>query len=658
MKLLLTFFTISLLLLFQNGYSLKFAAYGDTRTNPNSHKSVADAMNDDSPELVLHVGDLWDGYSKSQWQQIISGNSNLKALQDANKFLVARGNHESWSEVRSISPTVVRENSETYAFKEGNCFFLCLGFASTNWSWIRSQLESAESQSSDWRFIWMHKPVYSSGPHGANGNNSEGWDVSKLRELCDEFEVIMAFSGHDHFYLRTHLIFEGQTASQSTEVNITETPGTFYVVTGAAGPGFYNYSSAWFINAAEKIYSYCLIDAGSNQLVLKCKDTNGSTIDEVTITKNTGPYTTLNVPNGGEKWEQGSTYSISWSDNIDENVKIELYKGGSVNSTIASSTESDGTYEWQIPANQAIGNDYKIKISSIENDTVFSLSSANFSIEAEFILSVPYAQNFDDQDTGAALPEKWEQLSGDDFNWTVWTGPTPSKVGNTPDVTGPDGDHTSGNGNYLYVEASDPNNPSKKADFITPKFDIRSATNIKLTFWSHMYSSQNEMGDLYLDVEVDGAWNNDVVHLTDDHGDEWFETTKDLSSYSGDRMRLRFRAVTGASWASDICVDDLRVAGDIVTVNVNRNVVNKVNLLRLHRSRLCYTIPDNSPNISINLYDVKGKLVKTLVNGPVNKGTYLIDLKAPGNGTVSTGVYLCRMETAGINKTIKVIIKN
>ena len=48
------------------------------------------------------------------------------------------------------------------------------------------------------------------------------------------------------------------------------------------------------------------------------------------------------APNGGEKWEQGSTYTIAWGDNIDDNVKIELYKGGTLKEVLEESIESNG----------------------------------------------------------------------------------------------------------------------------------------------------------------------------------------------------------------------------------------------------------------------------------------------------------------------------
>jgi predicted phosphodiesterase len=644
---------IMVLLITRSGYPLKFVAYGDSRTQPNIHKQVVQKFAPENPELIIHCGDLWDDYTSSEWKSHFTDISNIASLLTNNKILVARGNHETESAVLNFSPSIVKSNNIEFSYREGNCFFVSMGYdPGANNSWLETQLQSPESQNADWRFIYAHKPVYSTGNHGANGTTSEGSNVTNFRSLCDQYEVTMFFAGHDHLYERTHLIKNGQTVSEQTEVNISETPGTFYVVTGGGGAPLNNTGSEWWVNVNEKMYHYCVINASSGRLEYAVKDINGSTFDAVTITKDTGPFATLSVPNGGEKWEQRGTYSIIWSDNIDENVKIELFKGGALNSTIVNSTESDGEYEWGIPEGQEVGDDYKIKITSVVSDTVFGQSSANFSIEAEYILSVPYVQNFDTLNTGEVLPEKWEQLSIDDFNWKVWTGNTPSGE------TGPQGDHTSGNGNYLYTEASNPNNPNKKAGFMTPKFNISFVTNLELTFWSHMYSNQNEMGDLYLDVEIDGSWNNDVIHLADDHGEEWFETTEDLSTYTGDRMRLRFRGITGAGSKSDICIDDIRVAGEIVAITMNNKSSDSPVSLKQYGSGIHYSIAGINRKVSIKLYDVKGKLIRTLVDDMAHPGDHFITLNTVTDSKpISGGLYLCRMEIGGFNKTISIIIR-
>ena len=86
-------------------------------------------------------------------------------------------------------------------------------------------------------------------------------------------------------------------------------------------------------------------------------------------------------PNGGENWKHGTTHTISWTKtgNPGANVRIQLYRGSSLVKTISSSTPNDGSFSWSIPSAQAIGNDYKIKITST-NGAYNDWSDSNFRI--------------------------------------------------------------------------------------------------------------------------------------------------------------------------------------------------------------------------------------------------------------------------------------
>lgn len=97
-------------------------------------------------------------------------------------------------------------------------------------------------------------------------------------------------------------------------------------------------------------------------------------------------YINVASPNGGEQWVSGNQYSITWQDNVSVNVKIELYKGGVFNSTIISSTTSNGTYTWQIPINQVTGSDYKVRISCVNSSGLYDESNSNFVISQPNIL--------------------------------------------------------------------------------------------------------------------------------------------------------------------------------------------------------------------------------------------------------------------------------
>ncbi|MCP3940570.1 MAG: hypothetical protein GY710_03700, partial [Desulfobacteraceae bacterium] len=102
----------------------RFVAYGDSRSYAEDHDTICAGISLADPELIIHSGDLWDGYSSSTWKSHFTSRSNLNTLLNNNMILVARGNHETESEVLNFSPTIVRDNSISYSFLAGNVFFV------------------------------------------------------------------------------------------------------------------------------------------------------------------------------------------------------------------------------------------------------------------------------------------------------------------------------------------------------------------------------------------------------------------------------------------------------------------------------------------------------------------------------------------------------
>jgi PKD repeat protein len=121
---------------------------------------------------------------------------------------------------------------------------------------------------------------------------------------------------------------------------------------------------------------------------IKITDTSNSSYYDYsdgnfTITDQSTCTITVSYPNGGETLYKGSTYNITWSKSgsaCGSNVKIELYKGGSYNSTITSSTSNNGSYSWTIPSSLTSGSDYKIKITDTSNSSYYDYSDGNFTI--------------------------------------------------------------------------------------------------------------------------------------------------------------------------------------------------------------------------------------------------------------------------------------
>ncbi len=96
----------------------------------------------------------------------------------------------------------------------------------------------------------------------------------------------------------------------------------------------------------------------------------------------------LTSPNGGEYWGKGTTQTITWSSggNIGAKVKIMLYKGTVLSKTLSlGAPTANGSFSWKIPATMALGNTYKIKITSATNAAYTDMSDASFNIVAESI---------------------------------------------------------------------------------------------------------------------------------------------------------------------------------------------------------------------------------------------------------------------------------
>ncbi len=266
-----------------SAHALKFIAYGDCRDNLTENSTQSALWETENPGCIVHSGDVWGGTSQASWKATFTGKTNLNALLNANKVCVARGNHETWAQLTGFTPSLVKSSStEYYSFTEGNCFFVSMGYdPAQNYTWLRQQLSSAASTAARWRFVFMHKPIYSGySGHGADGVTSEGSAITMFRNYCDTFKVTMTFSGHDHGYERTRLIYHGAVVSSGTVFNLDLTPGTVYVMTGGGGAPFYTPSTQWWTAFTQAVYNFQVVDARTDTCYVSTKINSGAVIDQ------------------------------------------------------------------------------------------------------------------------------------------------------------------------------------------------------------------------------------------------------------------------------------------------------------------------------------------------------------------------------------------
>ncbi len=97
-----------------------------------------------------------------------------------------------------------------------------------------------------------------------------------------------------------------------------------------------------------------------------------------------GPYISMKVPNGGEVWEKDSVRRIiRWDKNIDDRVRIELVRNGDDANAVIIADSLDcptGAYSWIIPQDIPSDSTYKIRVASISDGSLTSVSDENFTI--------------------------------------------------------------------------------------------------------------------------------------------------------------------------------------------------------------------------------------------------------------------------------------
>jgi hypothetical protein len=150
-----------------------------------------------------------------------------------------------------------------------------------------------------------------------------------------------------------------------------------------------------------------------------------------------------------------------------------------------------------------------------------------------------------------------EQDTTNDRDWWLMQGPTSSQL------TGPQGDHTTGNGIYYYAEASTSGIGYPNQTFITytPTFDISQTPGKVLSFWYHMAGST--MGDLEAGY-IDGNGYTSLGVISGNQGNNWKFAYYPITAV--DSFKIQFTAITGSSFYSDICIDDIMVSDPFTVV--------------------------------------------------------------------------------------------
>jgi hypothetical protein len=224
----------------------------------------------------------------------------------------------------------------------------------------------------------------------------------------------------------------------------------------------------------------------------------------------------------------------------------------------------------------------------------------------------------------------------DDIDWRTVQGITPSSG------TGPLGDHTQldGSGNFVYLEASG-DCYERTALLVSPCLDLSGMTHPVLDFWYSMYGS--DMGSLHIDLMVDAEWMLDAMPpIVGNQGQGWNKATLDLGSYTGAKVAVRFRGITGPGNLSDLAIDDIAL---VDATGLNEDPVRDLGL-RFYpnpaRDILYLQLnPEGLQMLNLQILDLSGRDVLPAMSttGSVASGMEI------SLGNLPSGTYVIRVAT-------------
>ena len=281
------------------------------------------------------------------------------------------------------------------------------------------------------------------------------------------------------------------------------------------------------------------------------------------------------------------------------------------------------------------------------------------------IIILPYSENFDNLpnvvcQSGSSpnpviLPKYWTSITP---AWTVQSDTACSfsinQGATVTSFTGPD--RASSRHNFLYIDGS--SNLSWNSLLSLGCFDFSNESNISLEFNYHKYARAINgpgMGDLYIEVIDSSGLSitiDSIIGITHSNAvAPWLLKTIDLSSFSGQSVKIGIRGVTltsSGAQVGDMAIDDINIYNPLTTA------IEKV---KAQQSFALYPNP-NDGNFNLEatseivgknyqIFDMKGSIVQ---QAKISNTLSQIKLN-----NVNKGIYFLRIE--GINKVEKLVLQ-
>jgi len=251
---------------------VRIAAYGDSRSNPQVHRKIAELIAQEHPDLILHSGDIVvDGRKLELWKPQFF--DPIQPFAPEIPLLSVLGNHER-NAIYYYKFYSLNNNEAWWSTDYGPVHIIGLDSnqpgdpGSDQYNWLVQDLENHKD--AKWKIVMFHHPLFNAHPDRP---------VSPLRwvwhPLFEKYGVDLVISGHDHYYARTLQI--GQAAEGQR--------GVTYIVSAGGGASVYPTAPKEYTAYRQSIHHFTLLDFDGDELVGRAIDTSGKVFDTFAINK-------------------------------------------------------------------------------------------------------------------------------------------------------------------------------------------------------------------------------------------------------------------------------------------------------------------------------------------------------------------------------------
>ncbi|MCE1190273.1 MAG: T9SS type A sorting domain-containing protein [Ignavibacteria bacterium] len=345
------------------------------------------------------------------------------------------------------------------------------------------------------------------------------------------------------------------------------------------------------------------------------------------------------TPNGGETWYVTTNQNISWNPNTVVNVKVEYTTdNGTTWSTVVASTPANvGSYQWTIP--NTVSTTCKVRLSSVENAAITSMSASAFSIAPKPVSITIISEDFAKVTTGSITSPGSIDIGTALDTYTQKAGWTGSKVYAA--------------GGAVKVGAS-----SNQGYIVTPAIDLSGAEGKgQVNFDAQMYGT--DTGVLQVMLSTDGGTTftqvgSDVtpaasmspvsVSFTGGKVNSMIKITAKVASKN--RFYLdNISVISGGSSA----VDDGKKSQTLPQGFVlGQNYPNPFN----PSTTISFSIPE-SGNVQLTIFNQLGERVASLVNGHLNAGAHSVVWNAANQ---VSGIYFYQLSAGNYSVVKKLVL--